>query len=152
MATNHSREEISALLGRKKLATLATAGPGSLRTRCMFFAHDGQFNIYLMATTESAKLREMRVNPDVSLLVIDEDRMLFETVEIEIQGRAEMVADQEQKMAGLKLLAPKCPFAQFAIESGGGDAFEVVRVKPKVLIYRVYGEASTGVGATVLTF
>jgi nitroimidazol reductase NimA-like FMN-containing flavoprotein (pyridoxamine 5'-phosphate oxidase superfamily) len=152
MATIHSREEILALLGRKKLATLATAGPGSLRTRCMFFAHDEALNIYMMATVGSAKISEMRTNPDVSVLATEEDEVLFNTVEVEVQGRAEVLTDDAAKMSALKLLAPKCPFAQFALEAQSGESFDVVKIKPRVLIYRVYGEASTGVGATVLTF
>ena len=152
MANIHSKDEILALLGRQKLATLATAGPGSLRTRCMFFAHDADLNIYMMATVGSAKISEMRANPDVSVLVTEEDPVLFNTVEVEVQGRAGILTGDDAKMAALRLLAPKCPFAQFALEAQSGESFDVVKIKPKVLIYRVYGEASTGVGATVLTF
>jgi general stress protein 26 len=101
MATIHSKEEILALLGRKKLATLATAGPGSLRTRCMFFANDADLNIYMMATVGSAKVSEMRANPDVSVLATDEDEVLFNTVEVEVQGRAEILTGDDANMAAL---------------------------------------------------
>jgi len=152
MATLHSKAEILAVLGRKQLATLATAGPGSLRTRCMFFANDADLNIYMMATVGSAKVSELRTNPDVSVLATEEGAVLFNTVEVEVQGRAEIMTDDAAKVEALRLLAPKCPFAQFALEAQSGESFDVIKIKPKVLIYRVYGEASTGVGATVLTF
>lgn len=152
MSPQYTQAEVRGLLEKKKLLMLATSGPDSLRARCMFFASDGDLNIYMMSTIGSVKIKEIQSHPDVSLLVLKEDDILLNTVEVEIQGKAGIVVDADEKLNALKLLAARSPLAHLALDSDAGPAFAVIKVIPKTIVYRVYGEAATGIGATVLKF
>lgn len=111
---------------------------------------DEKFNGYLMSTKGSAKIGQITVFPTTSFLVFGLEEPYDRSWEIEIDGEARLLSQQEDIGCALKELKERNPFADVAIEAGITGQFDFIKLIPRILRFRVYGEALKGVPPTVL--
>jgi len=154
MAVQHDKAEIFSYLRKKTVGDFATLDKKSnnIRLRVMYYGLDDRFNCYLMSTRGSAKIDQIVVFPVTSFLVFGLEEPYDSSWEVEIDGKARLLERPEDIDFALKELRERNPFAEVAIESGITGQFDLIKLTPRILRFRIYGEALKGVPPTVLEF
>ena len=152
MEQKHDSQEIFSHLEKKNVGILGTVDKDSkyVRLRVMYYGIDKNFNCYLMSTKGSPKIEQLLTSSSVSFLVFGLEDPYDSSWEVEIDGHAEILKQTKEVNYALEKLKGRNPFADVAIESGITGQFDLIKLNPKVVRFRVYGEALKGEPPTVL--
>ena len=148
----HSKEEILEELSKIDYGYVSTLDGNRIRSRTMHFASTEDFKFYFASMKGDPKVYQMTSNPSINLLLNRNHEGLESTCEIEVQGSAAIVETAVERKKALSLLSQKSPVVKNFMEAGAADAFDVIRMVPEMVKYRVFGEIVRGVGPTVITF
>ncbi|MFQ6088161.1 MAG: 1,4-dihydroxy-2-naphthoate octaprenyltransferase [Candidatus Methanofastidiosia archaeon] len=151
MSEKHTREEILNALSKVSFGCVATLESGKIRLRTMHFASDENLNFYFASMKNDPKIRQLKENPSLSFHLTIEDEELIFTSEIEAVGRAHVIHEEEREKA-LKLLYKSSPIVKVQSDAKNTEIFDVFKLQPKSLKYRVFGEIVRGVAPTVFEF
>jgi general stress protein 26 len=152
MANLHSKEFILARLRKQSVGILGTVDntTGTVRQRVMFYGVDDGFRCYLMSTKESPKISQILSSQSISFIVFGPEEPYDQSWETELDGRAELRSEKRDVLKALEHLKGRNPFADVAIESGITRHFDLLRLVPSVVRFRVYGDALKGEPPTVI--
>jgi general stress protein 26 len=152
MATPHDKAFILERLRKQSAGILGTVdrATGAIRQRVMFYGSDDGFRCYLMSTKESPKIGQILSSQSISFIVFGPEEPYDRSWEIELDGRAEMLTEKRDILTALELLKGRNPFADVAVESGITRQFDLLRLIPSVVRFRIYGDALKGDPPTVL--
>ncbi|MGQ9618578.1 MAG: 1,4-dihydroxy-2-naphthoate octaprenyltransferase [Candidatus Aminicenantia bacterium] len=148
----HSREEILRDLRKKDVILVSTFQGRNIKSRVMHFFVDDEFLIYLASMKNDPKISQIVLNPSVSLLAHIDEHEVSDSKEIEINGKAFIVKDKEEKMKGLRLLSERSLVVKSLLEAGKEDLLECIEVIPESLKFRVFKEIVLGNPPTVIEF
>lgn len=151
-SVKHDAKEILAHLNRNAVGVLGTLGEKSkdIRLRVMYYGVNDKFYCYLMSTKGSPKISQILESSNVSFIVFGLEDPYDNSWEVEIDGTAVLVTQLDELKYGLETLKGRNPFADVAIEAGVTGQFDLIKLTPKVVRFRLYGEGLTGVPPTVL--
>lgn len=152
MNESHTKEEILSHLEKMPVGVLATFSEDHqvIRLRVMYYGFDEQLNIYLMSTKDSPKVQQVISSHSVSLMVNGLEDPYDASWEVEINGEATLLETKKDILFALDTLKGINPFADVALESGEVDIFSFIRLKPSVVMFRIYHEALKGEPPTIL--
>ncbi|MFA5779335.1 MAG: pyridoxamine 5'-phosphate oxidase family protein [Elusimicrobiota bacterium] len=152
MTNKQDVHEILPHLEKKNVGVLGTVDKDLkyVRLRVMYYGVDSKFNCYLMSTKGSPKVEQILSSLNVSFIVFGLENPYDNSWEIEIDGRAELLKSPSEINTALKKLEGRNPFADVSIESGITGQFDLIKLTPKVVRFRLYGEALKGTPPTVL--
>jgi hypothetical protein len=152
MANPYNKEFILARLRKQSVGILGTVdnASGTVRQRVMFYGVDDGFRCYLMSTKESPKIGQILSSQSISFIVFGPEEPYDQSWETELDGRAELIGEKRDVLAALEHLKGRNPFADVAIESGITRHFDLLRLIPSVVRFRVYGDALKGEPPTVI--
>ncbi len=153
MKSKHDAREILAHLEKETVGILGTLDQvKGIRLRVMYYGIDDKFDCYLMSTKGSPKIDQALSSPSISFIAFGLEDPYDNSWEIEIDGEAKLVKQKEEMNYALEKLKERNPFAEVAIESGITEQFDLIKIIPKVVRFRLYGEALKGISPTVLEF
>ncbi len=152
MNVQHSKEEIQSYLKKESIGILGTIDHSSeyVRQRVMYYGIDKAFNCYLMSTKASPKIDQILSTHFVSFIVFGMEDPYDNSWEAEIDGKGELIQNEKDIQIALNYLKERNPFADVAIESGITGQFDFIKLIPRVIRFRIYGEALKGDKATVI--
>jgi 1,4-dihydroxy-2-naphthoate octaprenyltransferase len=147
-----------ALLAAKKVAVGTHAGE-EVRVRMM---HPGAFIpedpmarpiIYLASMKNDPKIREMTTRPEVALLLHESPTGEEHTSwEMEVTGRAEVVRDAAERERAKEATMRTSSIVRYIDSIGQTDILAFVRVTPRFMKHRVFGEIVAGRPPSILDF
>jgi 1,4-dihydroxy-2-naphthoate octaprenyltransferase len=154
-----SRRRIrEALLAARKVAVGTHAGE-EVRVRMM---HPGAWLpddeaarpfIYLASMKSDPKIREMTTRPEVALLLHESPTGEEHTSwEMEVTGRAEVVKDPAEKARAKEATMRTSSIVTYLDSVGQLDLLAFVRVTPRFMKHRVFGEIVAGRPPSILDF
>ncbi len=158
-APSESRERIAhALMNAKRVAVGTHAGE-EVRVRMM---HPGPWVpddvnarpiVYLASMKTDPKIREMTARPEVSLLMHESPTGEEHTSwEMEITGRAEVVRSAEERERAKQATMRTSSIVAYLDSIGQTDLLHFVRVTPRFMKHRVFGEIVAGRPPSILEF
>jgi 1,4-dihydroxy-2-naphthoate octaprenyltransferase len=156
---DESRRRIrAALLDAKRVAVGTHAGE-EVRVRMM---HPGAWLpdeetarplVYLASMKTDPKIREMSTRPEVALLLHESPTGEEHTSwEMEVTGRAEIVRDPEERERAKLATMRTSSIVQYLDSVGQTDLLAFVRVTPRFMKHRVFGEIVAGRPPSILEF
>jgi 1,4-dihydroxy-2-naphthoate polyprenyltransferase len=156
---DESRQRIrDALLAAKKVAVGTHAGE-EVRVRMMhpgaWIPDDPQARpiIYLASMKNDPKVREMTTRPEVALLLHESPTGEEHTSwEMEVTGRAEIVRDTVERERAKRATMRTSSIVQYLDSVGQTDILAFVRVTPRFMKHRVFGEIVAGRPPSILDF
>lgn len=148
----HSKEEILGCLEKIQFGTVSTFDGKRIRSRCMHFANDNNFALYLSTMKGDPKTFQIAKNDNFSFIVHTNDENFMDLREIEITGKGCIVSNKEERTNAIKLLALKSPVVKSLSDSNNTDMLDVLKVIPSILKYRIFNEIIRGVKPTILQF
>jgi 1,4-dihydroxy-2-naphthoate polyprenyltransferase len=154
-----SRRRIrAALLDARRVAVGTHAGE-EVRVRMM---HPGAFLpddetarpvIYLASMKSDPKIREMTTRPEVALLLHESPTGEEHTSwEMEVTGRADVVRDAAERERAKRATMRTSSIVQYLDSVGQTDLLAFVRVTPRFMKHRVFGEIVAGRPPSILDF
>src|SRR5215218_6097346 len=154
-----SRRRIrAALLDARRVAVGTHAGE-EVRVRMM---HPGAFLpddeearplVYLASMKSDPKIREMTTRPEVALLLHESPTGEEATSwEMEVTGRAEVVRDSAERERAKRATMRTSSIVQYLDSVGQTDLLAFVRVTPRFMKHRVFGEIVAGRPPSILQF
>lgn len=154
MPNKRDAQDILFHLEKKNVGILGTVDKDLkyVRLRVMYYGVDGKFNCYLMSTKGSPKVEQIISSSNVSFIVFELESPYDNSWEIEIDGNAELLKAPAEINDALKMLEGRNPFADVSIESGITGQFDLIKLTPKIVRFRLYGEALKGMSPTILEF
>lgn len=152
MLEQHPREEILEAVDTSTFAVVATFDGSIIRTRSMHLAHDDNFNFYFASMKDDPKIRQMEANTKVSVWVFKKADDEIDSGEVEITGRASIVADEEERQELFKKIAINSSIVKSVMEGGATSILHVIKITPITVRYRVFREIIRGVPPTVMEF
>lgn len=109
--------------------------------------------VYLASMKTDPKVREMSARPEVALLLHEsptgEEGASWE---MEVTGRAEVVRDPRERERAKRATMRTSSIVQYLDSAGQTDLLAFVRVTPRFLKHRVFGEIVAGRPPSVLEF
>ena len=156
---DESRRRIrEALLAAKKVAVGTHAGE-EVRVRMMhpgaWLADDVAARpiIYLASMKTDPKIREMTTRPEVALLLHESPTGEEHTSwEMEVTGRAEVVRDADERERAKQATMRTSSIVSYLNSVGQTDLLAFVRVTPRFMKHRVFGEIVAGRPPSILEF
>jgi 1,4-dihydroxy-2-naphthoate octaprenyltransferase len=156
---DESRRRIrEALLAAKKVAVGTHAGE-EVRVRMM---HPGAWLsddvaarpiVYLASMKTDPKIREMTTRPEVALLLHESPTGEEHTSwEMEVTGRAEVVRDAAERERAKQATMRTSSIVSYLDSVGQTDLLAFVRVTPRFMKHRVFGEIVAGRPPSILEF
>ncbi|HET7457619.1 MAG TPA: prenyltransferase [Gemmatimonadaceae bacterium] len=156
---DESRRRIrDALLSAKRVAVGTHAGE-EVRVRMM---HPGAWLpddeaerpvVYLASMKGDPKIREMTTRPEVALLLHESPTGEEHTSwEMEVTGRAEVVRDAAERERAKLATMRTSSIVQYLDSVGQTDLLAFVRVTPRFMKHRVFGEIVAGRPPSILDF
>lgn len=152
VAGSHSVDEVRAVLDGVDEAIVATAAGDIIRTRAMHFAVDDDFTIYVSTMRNDPKTVQITHNPSISLLVLKRTPRSEDLTEVEITGAAALVRDEREKRKARSMVAGPSPIVKHLWETGQDHVLDYIKVVPRTIKMRIFGEIVQGVPPTVLEF
>jgi|SRR3989339_396618 len=152
MTDKHVAQEILSHLEKNAVGILGTLDKDSkyIRLRVMYYGIDSKFNCYLMSMQDSPKIKQLLFSPNVSFIVFGLEEPYDTSWEAEIDGNAELLKSLDEIKYALEKLRGRNPFADVSIESGITGQFDLIKITPKIVRFRLYGETLIGTPPTVL--
>ncbi|GAC1656058.1 MAG: hypothetical protein NVS4B3_21420 [Gemmatimonadaceae bacterium] len=156
---DESRRRIrAALLDATRVAVGTHAGE-EVRVRMMhpgpWLPEDGLERplIYLASMKTDPKIREMSTRPEVALLLHESPTGEEHTSwEMEITGRAEVVRDADERERAKQATMRTSSIVRYLESAGQSDVLAFVRVTPRFMKHRVFGEIVAGRPPSILEF
>ncbi len=156
---NESRRRIrEALLAARRVAVGTHAGE-EVRVRMM---HPGAWIpeeetarpiVYLASMKSDPKIREMTTRPEVALLLHESPTGEESTSwEMEVTGRAEVVRDSAERERAKQATMRTSSIVQYLDSVGQTDLLAFVRVTPRFMKHRVFGEIVAGRPPSIIDF
>ena len=109
--------------------------------------------IYLASMKNDPKIREMTTRPEVALLLHESPTGEEHTSwEMEVTGRAEVVRDSEERERAKQATMRTSSIVQYLESVGQTDILAFVRVTPRFMKHRVFGEIVAGRPPSILDF
>ncbi len=154
MDAMHENSRILSCLGRVNVGVLATLEKklGTMRQRVMYYGFDENFSCYLLSAKGSPKTNHALASIDVSFMVFGLEDPYDKSWEVEIDGNSELLTKAVDISFALEKLKGRNPFADIAIESGISAQFDLIRINPTIVRFRVYGEILKGMPPTIVVF
>ena len=148
----HDIGEILSYLNRQTVGILGTLDNKSenIRLRVMYYRIDNKFNCYLMSMKGSPKISQILLSSSISFIIFGLEEPYDNSWEVEIDSSAQILNQSEEINYALEKLKERNPFADVAIESSITEQFNLIKLIPKIVRFRLYGEALTGVPPTIL--
>ncbi len=157
--SDEARQRIRhALLSATKVAVGTHAGE-EVRVRMM---HPGAWLpedpaarpvVYLASMKTDPKIREMTARPEVALLLHESPTGEEHTSwEMEITGRAEVVRDSDERERAKQATMRTSSIVQYLNSTDQVDLLAFVRVTPRFMKHRVFGEIVAGRPPSILDF
>lgn len=154
-----SRQRIrAALLDARRVAVGTHAGE-EVRVRMM---HPGAWLpedelarpiVYLASMKTDPKIREMTTRPEVALLLHESPTGEEHTSwEMEVTGRAEVVRDAAERERAKQATMRTSSIVQYLDSVGQTDLLAFVRITPRFMKHRVFGEIVAGRPPSILEF
>jgi hypothetical protein len=154
-----SRRRIrAALLDARKVAVGTHAGE-EVRVRMM---HPGAWLpeneadrplVYLASMKTDPKIREVTTRPEIALLLHESPTGEENTSwEMEITGRAEVVRDPAERERAKQATMRTSSIVQYLDSVGQTDLLAFVRVTPRFMKHRVFGEIVAGRPPSIIEF
>ena len=154
-----SRRRIhAALLDARRVAVGTHAGE-EVRVRMM---HPGAWLpddpsarplVYLASMKSDPKIREITSRPEIALLLHESPTGEESTSwEMEITGRAEVVRDSAERERAKQATMRTSSIVQYLDSAGQTDLLAFVRVTPRFMKHRVFGEIVAGRPPSILEF
>ena len=156
---DESRQRIrDALLAAKRVAVGTHAGD-EVRVRMMhpgaWLPDDetGRPIVYLASMKTDPKIREMTTRPEVALLLHESPTgEEYTSWEMEVTGRAEVVRDAAERERAKVATMRTSSIVQYLDSVGQTDLLAFVRVTPRFMKHRVFGEIVAGRPPSILDF
>ena len=156
---DESRRRIrEALLNAKRVAVGTHAGE-EVRVRMM---HPGAWLpddetarpiVYLASMKSDPKIREVTTRPEISLLMHESPTGEEHTSwEMEVTGRAEVVKDPAERERAKLATMRTSSIVQYLDSVGQTDLLAFIRVTPRFMKHRVFGEIVAGRPPSILDF
>jgi uncharacterized pyridoxamine 5'-phosphate oxidase family protein len=149
---SHTREEILSLLKEADVGAVATISGDKMRTRMMHFAVDDDFRVFVATMKGDPKTLQMTHHPSLSLLVFSPAPDFNQSKEVEITGTPVFVQDVHEREKALQMTARKSPVVKYMMESGNAGLLDCIKVEPREIKLRVFGEIVRGTPPTVVEF
>ncbi len=155
------RKEILEDLRLATEASVSTIAGEYIRSRMMHYAVTDDFVFYLATMKGDPKVIHITHNPSISLMILRKvgDPSKFMDLkefsqwrEIEVQGKAKIVKDKEEREKALRLLSERTPVVKLLREKGQDHVLDVIRVEPHVIRYKVVADILQGKPPVVLEF
>lgn len=148
----HNVREIFSRTNKESVGILGTLDKktGSVRLRVMYYGIDDKFNCYLMSMKGSPKINQILTSSATSFMAFGIEEPYDNSWEIEIDGSAHLLKQEEELTFALGRLKERNPFADVAIESGITGQFDLIKLIPRVVRFSLYGEALKGAAPTIL--
>ena len=148
----HDIGEILSHLSRETVGILGTLDNKSenIRLRVMYYRIDNKFNCYLMSMKGSPKISQILLSSSISFIIFGLEEPYDNSWEVEIDSSAQILNQSEEINYALEKLKERNPFADVAIESSITEQFNLIKLIPKIVRFRLYGETLTGVPPTIL--
>lgn len=156
---DESRRRIrDALLNARRVAVGTHAGE-EVRVRMMhpgaWLPHDEAARplVYLASMKTDPKIREMSARPEVALLLHESPTgEEHSSWEMEVTGRAEVVRDSAERERAKQATMRTSSIVQYLDSVGQTDLLAFVRVTPRFMKHRVFGEIVAGRPPSILEF
>ena len=156
---DESRRRIRAALRDARRVAVGTHAGEEVRVRMM---HPGAWLpddeaerplVYLASMKTDPKIREMSTRPEVALLLHESpDAEEASSWEMEITGRAEVVRDAAERERAKQATMRTSSIVQYLEATAQTDLLAFVRVTPRFLKHRVFGEIVAGRPPSILEF
>ena len=156
---DESRARIAHALFEAKKVAVGTHAGEEVRVRMM---HPGPFLpegpdarpvLYLASMKTDPKIREMTTRPEVALLMHESPTGEEHTSwEMEITGRAEVVRSAEERERAKKATMRTSSIVTYLDSVGQTDLLAYVRVTPRFIKHRVFGEIVAGRAPSILEY
>ena len=118
----------------------------------MHFGLGDGFDIYLASMKSDPKTVQLSSNRNVTLLFRGQSPDEQDSAEVEINGVAEPVKDENERQRAFTLEASKSSIVNGLIQSGNTRLLDCIRVRPVQVKFRVFREIVQGVPPTVIDF
>ena len=118
----------------------------------MHFGLGEGFDIYLASMKGDPKTVQVLGNRNVTLLFRKHSTDEGDLAEVEINGFAEIVRTEEERMKGFTLESPKSSIVRGLVQSGNSKVLDCIKVRPVNVKYRVFKEIVQGIKPTVYEF
>jgi 1,4-dihydroxy-2-naphthoate octaprenyltransferase len=152
MREMQEKAAIIAFLESAEVAAVATTSGSGLRNRMMHFAFDHDLNFYLASMKGDPKMLQITRQPSLALLVYQREGDINDAQEVEVTGRAVVVADEQERQHALAASARRSPVVKYLMETGNADMLDCIKVVPETIKHRVFKEIVQGRPPTVLDF
>lgn len=114
---------------------------------------EGRPLIYLATMKKDPKVMEVAARPEVALLMHESpDGQEHTSWEMEITGRAELVRDAEERQRASEATQRTSPIVRHLAQAGQLDLLAFLRVTPRFVKHRVFGEIVAGRPPSILEF
>ena len=152
MSTEHSKSEILEELKEIPVGAFSTFDGDKIRSRIMHYAFDGDFNFCFATMKGEPKTRQLALNNSVSFLVHTAKTNVIEDWEVEIQGRAIFINDEQIRKEIIDILSVRSPVVNSLKESGQLNILDIIVLKPRMIKYRIFGEIVQNIPPAVFNF
>ena len=120
------KENISKFLKNEPVITLATERGGQPMTHPVVYASDGPV-VYFITSPTSRKVENISKNPQVAYSVYRNTSDWLQTYSVQMEGKAYLVPDGEEKQKALGLIMEKFPMMK---DMGSDSDQALVKVEP----------------------
>jgi len=145
-------DEIRDVIEGADAVHVSTISGTSIRARMMHFGLGEGFQIYLASMKGDPKTMQLSGNRNIALLFRRQSPDERDSAEVEINGVAELVKDENERQIAFALEAPKSSTVSGLIQSGNTRLLDCIRVRPIQMKFRVFREIVQGVPPTVIDF
>jgi general stress protein 26 len=121
---------------------LITINGDAPHIRPMVYVNRG-LTIYMATPRDTAKVKQIRLNPHVSVMIIKSFQAAEHTKEVIIDGMASLVADQEKRNWVFEAFKKKPLTFQEWAESESLEEYEIIEIKPYLVKYFDYAEGES---------
>lgn len=109
--------------------------------------------VYLASMKSDPKIREMSARPEVALLLHESPTGEEGTSwEMEVTGRAEIVRDADERERAMQATMNTSSIVRYLQSVGQTDLLAFIRVTPRFMKHRVFGEIVAGRPPSILEF
>ena len=135
------RQGLIAFISTVEYSELITVKDNVPHIRPMVYVNEG-LTIYMISRKNTAKLEQIKANPNVSVMVIKSLEVTSDTKELIIEGLASFVPEEDERQRVFELFRQKPPAFQEWVGKNRRD-FEVIKILPKLLRYFDYSQGES---------
>ncbi|MBI5788312.1 MAG: pyridoxamine 5'-phosphate oxidase family protein [Candidatus Schekmanbacteria bacterium] len=129
-------KELINFISQVEYSELITVTDNLPHIRPMVYVNDG-LTIYMISAKQTAKVSQIKANPNVSVMIVKSFQASSETKELIVEGRASFVTDQSLRAKVFELFKQKPQTFQEWVDKEHAD-YEVIKIIPHLLRYFDY--------------